>query len=344
MLIFHLLQKQPSYIMKKLFKVLAAIVAVLVLAVAGILIYIKMALPNVGPAPDLKVELTQERIKRGEYLANHVTVCIDCHSKRDFSLWSGPLVPGTNGQGGEAFTQEFGFPGKFYARNITPDHLASWTDGEIYRTITTGVNKYNKALFNLMPYQHYAKMDPEDIKSIIAYVRTLKPIKNDPPPSEPDFPVNFILNTIPKKAEPQKRPDPSNIIAYGGYLVNAASCSECHTKSVKGKVVGEPFAGGFEFNLPGGMAQSANITPDMENGIGKWSEADFLIKFKQYADTSYHGIKVAPGEKQSVMPWTMYAGMDSSDLKAIYAYLRTVAPVNKPIQKWTPKTATTAKL
>jgi mono/diheme cytochrome c family protein len=325
--------------MKKIFKILAIIVAVAVLAVAGILLYIKAALPNVGPAPGFTVETNPARVKHGEYLANHITVCIDCHSKRDFAIWSGPITPGTLGQGGEAFTQDYGFPGKFYARNITPENLANWTDGEIYRTITTGVDKNGKALFNVMPYQRYAKMDPEDIKDIIAYIRTLKPVKNYTPPSEADFPVNFILNTIPKKAEPEKRPEVSNTLAYGGYLVNAAACSECHTKAEKGKVVGEPFAGGFEFTLPGGTLRSPNITPDNDNGIGKWPEELFLTKFKQYTDSSHRNLKVRPGDLQTIMPWTMYAGMDSADLKAIYTYLRTIKPVNQPVEKWTPKQA-----
>ena len=87
-------------------------------------------------------------MKRGEYLANHVNLCIDCHSKRDHSYWSAPLIPGTLGQGGEAFTQDMGFPGQFYARNISPSHLSNWTDGEIFRTITVGVDKSNEAVLS----------------------------------------------------------------------------------------------------------------------------------------------------------------------------------------------------
>ena len=328
--------------MKKIFKVLAIIVSVIVLGIIALLVYVKTALPNVGAAPDLKVDVTPERIKHGEYLANHVTICIDCHSQRDYSIWSGPVVPGSFGQGGEAFTQDLGFPGKFYAKNLTPEHIGNWTDGELFRAITTGVNKDGKALFPIMPWKHYGKMDPEDIKDVIAYIRTLKPIKNDPPESAPDFPMNFILNTMPEKAVPSKRPDTKDLLAYGGYMVNAAGCSECHTKSEKGKVVGEPFAGGFEFRSPdGSVIRSANITPDSENGIGNWTEASFVNRFKSYTDSSYQPRKITPGTMQTVMPWTMYAGMDSLDLKAIYTYLKTVTPVKKPVVKWNPATLAT---
>lgn len=324
--------------MRKFLKVLGILIILIIVGVAGLLIYVKAALPNVGAAPDLKVESTPEQIKRGEYLANHVNLCVDCHSQRDYSLWSAPLVAGTFGKGGEAFTQDQGFPGKFYARNISPTHLANWTDGEIYRTITTGVDKNNEALFSIMPWDNYGKMDPEDIKAVIAYIRTLPPQTNEPPKSVPDFPMNFILNTLPHKATPGKRPPASDQVAYGAYVINAAACGVCHTKQEKGKIVGELFAGGFEFKFPdGSTAISANITPDKETGIGSWSEAAFINKFKQYADSNYHAAKLAPGAPQTVMPWMMYSGMDSTDLKAIYAYLKTVKPVNNKVSHWKQK-------
>ncbi|HEX5153851.1 MAG TPA: cytochrome c [Parafilimonas sp.] len=324
--------------MRKFMKVLGISIATIIIAGTGFLIYVKAAMPNVGKAPDIKAVATPERIKHGEYLANHVTVCINCHSERDYSLWSGPVVAGSLGKGGEAFTQVMGFPGKFYARNISPTHLGNWTDGEIYRTITTGVDKNNKALFSIMPWDNYGRMDPEDIKDIIAYIRTLPPQSNEPPKSEPDFPMNFILNMLPHKATGGSRPPVTDQLAYGAYMLNAADCRVCHTKQEKGKITGEPFAGGFEFGFPGGSkAYSANITPDKEAGIGNWSEAAFINKFKQYADSNYQPVQLKPGDPQTVMPWTTYAGMDSTDIKAIYAYLKTIKPVNNKVEHWKPK-------
>jgi cytochrome c553 len=324
--------------MKKILKVLAILLVLIIIGIAGLLTYVKTALPDVGAPPNLKVDQSPDHIKRGEYLANHVSLCVDCHSARDYSLWSGPIIPGTLGQGGEAFTQAQGFPGTFYARNISQSHLHSWTDGEIYRTITTGVNKDNKPIFSIMPWDNYGKMDPDDIKDIVAYVRTFPPQSNEPPLSAADFPMNFILNTLPHKAVGGVRPSPADQLAYGAYMVNAAGCGVCHTKQEKGKITGEPFAGGFQFGFPdGSFAFSANITPDIETGIGTWKEADFLNKFKQYVDSSYHPVKIKEGDVQTVMPWTMYAGMDSTDLKAIYAYLKTVKPVNNKVAHWKPK-------
>ena len=102
--------------------------------------------------------------------------------------------------------------------------------------------------------------------------------------------------------------------------------------------MGEPFAGGFEFSFPdGSVVSSANITQDKETGIGDWNEAGFLAKFKQYSDSNYHTRIIKQGEMQTVMPWTMYCNMDSTDLKAIYAYLKTVKPVKNHITRWKPK-------
>ncbi len=113
-------------------KILLGIAAVVVLAVSGLLTYVKAALPNVGPAPDLKVEITPERVARGSYLANTVLVCMDCHSGRDWTKFSGPIAEGTLGKGGEQFDQKFGFPGVYYSRNITPAGIKDWTDGELF--------------------------------------------------------------------------------------------------------------------------------------------------------------------------------------------------------------------
>src|SRR5688572_29960540 len=107
--------------MKKFFKVLGIIVLVLIVAVVGLIAYIKTALPNVGEAEEVKIEYTPERIARGEYLANAVNICMDCHSTRDWSKFSGPLVEGTLGKGGERFDQKVGMPGVYLSRNITPE-------------------------------------------------------------------------------------------------------------------------------------------------------------------------------------------------------------------------------
>jgi mono/diheme cytochrome c family protein len=332
--------------MKKGFKVVGIIIVILLVGVGALLAYVKLALPNTGePDATLKIEITPERVARGKYLANSVSVCMDCHSKRDWSQFSGPIPEGTAlGGGGEVFDQKIGMPGVIYSRNITPAGIGDWTDGEILRTITTGVTKHGKAMFPLMPYPSYGKMDIEDIYSIIAYIRTLQPVKNEVPESKLDFPMNFIVNTIPSKASFTKKPEETDVIAYGKYLVNAGGCGECHTKFEKGQLVaGTEFGGGREFQFPGGLVTSANISPDDETGIGMWSKELFVSKFKTYLDSNYHSPALAMTDFNTPMPWTMYATMKQSDLEAIYAYLRTVDAKKNMVTKFKPNTAVAAK-
>ncbi len=322
--------------MKKVFKFLGYTLVILIVLIAGLLTYIKVALPNVGAAPNLTVDLSAEKIERGRYLANTVSVCIDCHSTRDWTKFAGPIISGTLGKGGERFDQKVGFPGTYYSKNITPAGIKRYTDGELFRLITTGVTKEGRAMFPVMPYQHYGSMDPEDIKCIIAYIRSLAPIENPVAESVSDFPMNFIINTIPQKAEPQKLPAKSDSLAYGKYLANAASCVECHTQVDKGKIIaGLEFSGGREFKFhDGSIVRSANITSDEITGIGKWTKELFIARFKMYADSSYKPQTIAAGQFNSIMPWNMYSKMNTEDLAAIYTYLKTVTPLKNTVTKF----------
>jgi cytochrome c2 len=326
--------------MKKFLKVIFIILGIVVIGLAGLLSYVKLALPKVAEAEELKIDYTPERIEHGKYLAHHVMVCMDCHSKRDYSKFTAPIVPGTFGSGGELFGKEMGFPGDFYAPNLTPYHLKDWTDGELFRAITTGVSKDGHALFPVMPYTMYGKIDKEDIYDIIAYIRTLEPIQNEVPPSAPEFPMNFIINTIPGDAEFSTKPAKEELVEYGKYLVTSAACSECHTQREKGEPLpGMDLAGGFEFAFPDGTkVRSLNITPDKATGIGSWTEEQFIRKFKSFSDSSFVAHELKPGDFKTVMPWSYYGAMKEEDLKAIFAYLQTIPAVENKVQKFDTQT------
>src|SRR5687768_10693086 len=252
----------------KLAKIIGFVLLGIVVLIGSLIAYVKLALPNVGEPEDLTIHVTPERIERGKYLAHSVTVCMDCHAVRDWTKFSGPPTPGTLGKGGDVFDQNAGLPGVYYAKNITPFGIKRYTDGELFRVITTGVTKEGRAMFPLMPYPYYGRMDREDIYDIIAYVRSLSPIENSVPESVPDFPMNFIINTIPMKASLQTKPDTTDQLAYGAYLVDASGCVECHTKVEKGRIITDlSFSGGREFKFPNGtVVRSSNITSDDETG------------------------------------------------------------------------------
>ena len=324
--------------MKKLPKVIGFVLLGIAVLIGIFISYIKFALPNVGDPEEIKVELTPERIERGKYLAHSVTICMDCHATRDWSKFSGPPTEGTLGKGGDRFDQTVGLPGVYYAKNITPFGIKRYTDGELLRVITAGVTKEGRAMFPLMPYLNYGKMDREDIFDIIAYIRSISPIESTIPESVSDFPMSIIINALPEKASPQKKPDPKDELAYGAYMANASGCVECHTDVNNGQIIKElSFSGGREFLFPNGaVVRSSNITQDSETGIGKWTREQFIARFKQYADSAYVIPSVKPDEFNTIMPWTMYAHMKESDLSAIFAYLKTVKAIPNNVTKFSP--------
>jgi len=189
-----------------------------------------------------------------------------------------------------------------------------------------------------MPYHDYAKMDREDIYAIIAYIRTLEPIESQIPERELDFPLGLIVNMMPAEPELPDMPDPSDQVAYGQYVANAAGCIQCHTtQDDRGMIIPELLlAGGNEFPLPtGGIVRSANLTPDDETGIGKWTEEAFLLRFKIYADSSMVLHEVREGDLNTPMAWSLYGRMTEKDLRAIYAYMQTVKPLSNKVEKFT---------
>jgi hypothetical protein len=313
-------------------KTLIALLGALAVGTIGFFVWFGFVLPRDIPVPSLTLPSSAEEIERGRYLANHVTVCMDCHSTRDWSLFAGPIRPGTLGRGGERFDESTGLPGVVVSRNITPAALGDWSDGEIYRAITGGLRRDGSAMFPLMPYDAYRFMAQEDLLAIIAYLRTLTPIANEVPTHRLNFPLNLIVNSIPQPAEPRpvNRDDP---VEYGRYLTTIAGCRWCHTpvNDTQQSIPEMELAGGHEFVMPGYVVRASNITPDPETGLGSWSREDFIARFRRYQGENGR-IPVGPGDFNSLMPWTMYADLTDADLDAIYAYLVQVPAIRNPVQ------------
>lgn len=327
--------------MKKLLKILVFGVLGIVFVALLLVGYVSVAFPDVGDPPDLKVEITPTKTERGKYLAYHVMMCADCHSKRDFSVFSAPPTPGTAFVGGDVFDHSMGFPGRFISANITPSGIGDWTDGELFRLITTGVKRDGDPIFPVMPYHSFGKLDPEDIEAVIAYLRTLDPVEKQHEKSEPDFPINLIMRTMPVTPQFTKRPSINDPIAYGKYMFTAAACGDCHTNFVDGEFVGPLAGGGREFEFIGGVLRAPNLTPH-ETGSKKFTREGFINRFKSYADVDRLA-KVNPGDFQTMMPWNMYAGMTEQDLGAIYDFLQTLEPYDNPVEKFTPTQFTAGK-
>jgi mono/diheme cytochrome c family protein len=307
-------------------------VGLVVVLAAGLATLVLMK-PKMRPASTEKVERTPERLERGRFLAEVLVGCMDCHSSHRNDVYGWPVDPATYGEGGLAFDQKLGFPGKVCAQNITQDMetgIGGWTDGEIMRAVREGVAKDGHALFPMMPYQGLRAMSDEDMRSVVVYLRSVKPVHKQTPEVQLDFPVNYLIKLAPRPLDgPVPTPTPSDGLAYGKYLTVLAGCVECHTQHEKGDpVAGMEFAGGWVLSMPWGRVVTLNITPDPETGIGNMTREQFIGRFKAFE--GMQPTSAAPG-RNTIMPWLTMAKLPESDLGAIYDYLRTVKPIKNKI-------------
>jgi mono/diheme cytochrome c family protein len=322
--------------MKKLGKVLLICFTVLfVLLAFGISLTIGWR-PFIGPKSRTlttrKFDSTPQRLARGKYLFNGIAGCVDCHSQHDMSQHGVPARAGTEG-GGEEMAFE-GLPGRIVAPNITPDPATgsgTWSDDQLARAIREGIGHDDRTLFPMMPYENYRYMSDEDLASVVVYIRSLPPIHRELPKSEVIFPVRYLVRSVPQPiADPVSAPSLSDQTQWGKYLVTLGGCQDCHTPHEKGQpLAGMEFAGSGVMKAAWGEAAPANITLD-PSGISYYDESLFL----QVIRTGYVGARPL----SSIMPFNLGKSIADDDLKAIFAYLRTVPQVKHRVDNSLPPT------
>ena len=288
--------------------------------------------PRARPLTNRTFERTPERLARGRYLAENLG-CFDCHGEHDWTKHDAPLIEGTRGVGYADFPLA-GLPGRVIPPNITPDPetgAGNWTDDMVARAIREGIGHDGRALFPFMPYPDMRQMSDEDLASVIVYLRSIPPIRKALPKTEIIFPVKYLMRSMPQPiTEPVPQPDVSTPVKRGEYLVTIAACTDCHTPQSKGQPIrGLEFAGGFILEGPWGRVASANITPD-PSGIPYYDEALFLEMIR----TGY----VKARKINQIMDWSDYRNLTDEDLKAIFAYLRTLKAVKHRVDNTEPPT------
>lgn len=317
-------------------RLLATFLVLAVLLALGITLTIGWR-PFIGPRAraltDRRFEPSSARLQRGEYLVRNVAGCLFCHSELDTSVEGLPVKAGAAGAG-RSFAQE-GIP-FLHSPNITPDPetgAGSWTDDTLARAVREGIGHDGRTLFPLMPYVNYRNMSDEDLASVIIYIRSLPPVRRQQPKSNVPFPVNRFINAVPQPLDVAvPEPDLSTPEKRGAYVVTMASCSDCHTPmNDKGQyLAGMEFAGGNTFMFTDREPKAAaNITPAV-NGIPYYTEDLFL-------ETIRTG-RVRERKLTDMMPWGHYRNMVDEDLKAIFAFLKTLKPIDHYVDNAQPPT------
>jgi len=290
--------------------------------------------PKTRPLTDRRFEPTPARLERGAYLVRNVAGCLFCHSELDPSVERLPVKAGMDGAG-RPFTAE-DMP-CLTAPNLTPDQATgagTWTDDMIARAVREGVGHDGRALFPMMPYLNYRKMSDDDLAAVVTYIRSLPAVRRENPRTAIPFPVNRLINSVPQPIEGVvSAPDLSTPEKRGEYLVTLASCSDCHTPmDDKGQyLAGMEFAVGNSFKYGDARVKraAANLTP-APSGIPYYNEDLFL-------ETIRTG-RVRERQISDVMPWGHYRNMTDEDLKAIFAYLKTLKPVDHYVDNALPAT------
>jgi len=254
-------------------------------------------------------------VERGSYLVNTVMTCHNCHTPK------GPSgdVAEKALAGGLSWDEP---PFKVSAPNITPDKdtgIGAWTDAQIKTLLTTGKRPNGVQIAPLMPTGYYKILTPGDLNAIVAYLRSLKPIKNEVP--GPEYRVPMFQEVLPGAEKPIAPSDLNNKVKRGFYLATIAHCMECHTPMDKGRHLFSTSLGkgGQEFPGPWGKSVSRNITSDKTAGIGAWTDAEIKRAIT-------HGISKDGSRLKPPMGFGYYAKMTDADVDAIVAWLRTVPP------------------
>lgn len=253
--------------------------------------------------------------ERGSYLVNTIGACGNCHA-RDIAFNRTSDLAGGAEENLEA--------GHIVMPNITPDPatgIGKWTEAEIVVALRDGKRPDGSLIGPPMPTPAYRQLSDHDAEAIAAYLLSLKPVKNPLARSQ------YTITLPPSYGSPITHidePVTTDKVAYGGYLAGFGHCVLCHTPPGDGKPfnMSLAYSGGREFPRFGQIAPSVsrNITPDPEQGIGKWSDDDIKKAITQ-------GIRPDGTKLAGPMPYEWYAQIAPADLDAIITFLRTIKPI-----------------
>jgi mono/diheme cytochrome c family protein len=257
-------------------------------------------------------------LARGEYLVKHVAACGNCHS---------PLGPGGAPVEGQELSGRFVIEVpefKAIAPNITPAaRVGDWSDEEFARAVREGIRPDGTVILPLMPFELYRDLSDRDLTDMVAYVRSVPAVENDPGASVINIPLPPAYG--PPVESVAEVPE-GETVEYGEYLAGpVAHCVECHTPMIEGGVIDfehQLGAGGRVFDGPWGVSMSLNLTPNPD-GLARWTDDEVISMVRT-------GHRPDGSPMMGPMGYAFYAGMSDRDAHAIVKYLRTLPVKETP--------------
>ena len=270
----------------------------------------------------------EQPTERGAYLVNTIMACGNCHTPRD---GGGRPIADKALSGGLSFNTPVLTA---TAPNITPDTetgIGSWSDAEIKRALVEGLRPDHGRLAGIplaaiMPANFYKALLPEDLDAVIAYLRSVKAVRNEVP--DPVYKAPVRRDPYPDADAGFSKAMLADPVKRGAYLVTTGHCMECHSAWSRGVSDFKTGLGGggrtfppregSPAGTPGSVAP--NITAHPSAGIGAWSDAEIVSAIT-------HGIARDGRPLKPPMAYGYYAALKAADLADIVAYLRTVPPL-----------------
>ena len=283
-------------------RVLGVLVALLVVGVGAVygVTSSRIARTYAVRAHAIPVSSDSAVIAHGRRLAN-IKGCTECHGQNlaGHMMIDDPMF------------------GRIATANLTPGRDGGMLTPEAFElALRHGIGADGRSLL-VMPSQEMANLGDEDVGALYSYLRTLPAVKTSRV-APAVGPLGRVLSlagafeltparVIPQEVAHKPAPPVGVTPEYGGYL--ALGCTGCHRAD---------FTGGPMPGAPPGAPMVANLTPDQEEGIGKWSEDEFVTAITT-------GVRPdAPPINGEFMPVKMTAQMTDTEKRAIYRYLRTV--------------------
>jgi mono/diheme cytochrome c family protein len=278
---------------------LAGLVVLMLLAAGGVWLNARrlMAQRHDNPVQNITVERTPEEIARGAYLVSAFPGCAGCHASDPSA--ERPVLNGRPFDGIAALAA-------LQAPNLTPGGpLREWSDGEIVRAIREGIDRDGHALM-LMPADEYRHLSDEDVRAIVAYLRSQPAVPGGSPPPSLTVLGTALVGTgafklsnqapVQQVAAPPRGPS----VEHGAYLAQVSGCGTCHGPALDGQ------------NIPQGPPPGPNLRL-----VKGWTEEQFVRSLRE-------GVDPAGKRLTDEMPWREYGRGTDEDLRALYLYLRSL--------------------